>query len=538
MNITPVSRNTTEPLACIKNINNHIYDYSPSNEEPKYLKRCKSQSTTKLSRQLPRTPSNKYHARSKRRTNSTTPPISLNIPSSPFIYLEFSLNSSGSDSSDLESLPDLYEDKDTPFSSPINRNPLTPNDSFFSFTHKAVPVESLLPKRTQISIFEIPEIVNKIIEFADIQNTVVPQESTPVRRKPLSSNHALLIYGNKHQADLSMQVHSTQHNNNNNGVLFNCLQVNKLFNQVTNEVLSQKLFFNDERKLHGYLQNLKVSQLKSKPSLFVFHKLFHAKQDIIELIKNHMDFANLQWLEFYMCPKLLPTAEFFLYGSNIKKIVITGSKVIDDGFLSMVAKKCPNLEVLDIRACELISDSGIYQIAKQCRNLTTVNFGRKNKGNLITDSSLCMLIRNNPNLDTVGLAGCHITDKTLWDLAVRCSDSLQRLSLNNCPYITNQSIPLILHSNLFKNLSVLELRFANQITNFKPIIEFKRRQEFRGVSILIEVCESLCLLMREQELEMDKVISQRIFEDISYWANDNNDGDLPYEQFVNRRRLK
>mmetsp|Transcript_6350 Transcript_6350/g.7944 ORF Transcript_6350/g.7944 Transcript_6350/m.7944 type:complete len:538 (+) Transcript_6350:264-1877(+) len=537
MNIIPVSRNTTESLACIENINNHIYDYSPSNKEPKYLKRSKSQSTTKLSRQLPRTPSNKYHARNKRRPYSTTPPISLNIPSSPFIHLEFSLSSSGSESSDLESLPDLYEDKDTPFSSPINRNPLTPRDSFFSFTHKNVPVECLLPMRSQISIFEIPEIVYKIIEFADIQNTVVPQESTPIRRKPLSRNHAFLIHGDKYQVNLSLQDHSSQHSNSN-GVLFNCLQVNKLFNQVTNELLNQKFFFSDERKLHSYLQTLKVNKLKTKPSLFVFHKLFHAKQDIIELIKHHMDFANLQWLEFYMCPKLLPTPEFLVYGSNIKKIVITGSKVIDDGFLSMVAKKCPNLEILDIRACELISDSGVYQIAKMCRKLTTVNFGRKNKGNLITDSSLCTLIRNNPHLNTVGLAGCHITDKTLWDLAIRCSDNLQRLSLNNCPYLTNQSIPLILHSNFFKNLSVLELRFANQITNFKPIIEFKRRQEFKGISILIEVCETLCLLMREQELEMDKVISQRIFEDISYWANDNDDGDLPYQQFVNGRRLK
>lgn len=536
MNITPVSKNTTEPLACIENIDNHIYDYSPSNEEPKYLKRSKSESISKLSRQLPRTPSNKYHARNKRRPYSTTPPISLNIPSSPFIHLEFSLNSSSSESSDLESLPDLSEDRDTPFSSPINRNPLTPNNSFFSFTKKNGPIECLLPKRTQISIFEIPEIVYKIVEFADIQNTVVPQEGTPIRRKPLSSNHALLIYGDKQQAELSLQDHYIE--NNHNGILFNCLQVNKLFNQVTAEIVSQKFFFSDEMKLHSFLQNLKLTQSKAKPSLFVFHKLFHAKQDIIELIKNHMDFSNLQWLEFYMCPKLLPTPEFLMCGNKIKKIVITGSKVIDDGFLSMVAKKCPNLEVLDIRACELISDSGIYQIAKLCTKLTTVNFGRKNKGNLITDSSLCILIRNNPRLNTVGLAGCHITDKTLWDLAIRCSDHLQRLSLNNCPYITNQSIPLILHSNLFKNVSVLELRFANQITNFKPIIEFKRRQEFRGISILIEVCESLCLMMREQELEMDKVISQRIFDDISYWANDNNDGDVPYQLFVNARRHK
>lgn len=535
MNITPISTNTTEPLSYYENIDNKIYDYEPPIES-KYLKKLRSFSATKYPRQLSRTPSKKFHARRKRSPYAlSTPPINLTIPSSPFTHLQFSVSCSPSESSDSDSLPDLSDDKDTPFSSPIHRYPLTPNNSYFPST-KSSNITSLLKQCAQPAIFDIPEIVYKIVEYADVQSTIVPQEGTPSRRRPLSADHALLIHGNKMEAELALQespIHETQ----KNGCLFNCLQVNKLFNQVTNEILSRKFFFSDEDKFRNFVNNFTNSPIKFKPSLIVLHKLFQTKQNTIDFIKDHIDFSNLEWLEFYMCPKLLPTPEFLEYGTRIKKIVITGSKILDDEFLGMISKKCPNLEVLDLRACELISDSGIYQIAKNCKKLTNINLGRKNKGHLITDSSICLLIRNNPQLNTVGLAGCHISDKSLWDLAVHTSNHLQRLSVNNCPNITNQSIPLILHSNYFTNISVLELRFAYQITNFRPIIEFKRRQEFKGISILIEVCEHLCLLMRKQELEMDKVISQRIFKDILDWANDKDDGDLPYQNFLDSRRL-
>jgi antagonist of mitotic exit network protein 1 len=93
-----------------------------------------------------------------------------------------------------------------------------------------------------------------------------------------------------------------------------------------------------------------------------------------------------------------------------------------------------------------------------------------------------------------------------------------------------------LHSNYLPNLSVLELRFVDQLTNFLPIIEFKRRQEFKGISILIEVCEELCNKMKMQEVEMDRSISKRIFQDILDYVNDTNDDDASHASLVNQRR--
>ncbi|CAH2352413.1 antagonist of mitotic exit network protein 1 [[Candida] railenensis] len=476
----------------------------------------------------------------------------------------FSISSSGSADSDLESLPDT--DESTPNTSPLYNSNKTcfpffksnrSISSYFSLEQKKLEEKEQDELRRRLkgpSIFEIPEIVYKIIDFADAQNTNIPQEGATVRRKPLSFKHAMLIYGNKEDAKAAMtaskNVSSVEANNADNatsrGILHNCLLVNKLFNQVTTEFMNKKFFFSSEGNFMKYLQSKIKEQessllkpvTKMSPSMIVLHKLFSVKSEAVELLNKQLDYSNLEWIEFFMCPKLLPSP--FMFESNghkIKKFVVTGSKVLDDNFMIHLSKKCRNLEVLDIRACELVSDSGIYSIGKYCRNLKVINFGRKKRGHLITDNSLSNLVKNNPKLNTIGLAGCHVSDKVIWDIAIHCNQAVERLSLNNCALITNQSIPLILHSNYLPNLSVLELRFVEQLTNFKPIIEFKRRQQFKGISILIEVCEDLCAKMRQQEIDMDKVLSKRIFKDILEYVNDsNNDDDVSHVHFINERR--
>jgi len=439
-----------------------------------------------------------------------------------------------SDASDLESLPDLVDDATTPTSSPFKKSV---KSYYFQESASNIPskfaeqISHFLPQPPQQhspSIFEIPEIVHMIVEFSDIQNTVIPQESSPIRRKPLSFNHALLIHGDKKLAEIALNEQSPNQSTSR-GVLFNCLLVNKLFHQVTLEILGKKVFFSDEHKLQKFLNSCKI---KFRPQLFVLHKLFQLKQSAIETIKNRINFDELEWLELYMCPKLLPTSEFLSSMGKLKKLILTGSKVVDDNFLSMVSKNCPNLQILDIRACELVSDSGIYQIGNECRKLTNINFGRKSNGYLVTDHSVSRLISKNSNLETVGLAGCNVSDQICWDLATNCPN-LQRLSLNNCPMLLNQSIPMILAQNdtlarYFTKLSVLELRFNYQITQWQPIIAFKRRQEFSGMPVLVELCEDLTLKMRQQEFEMDRLISQRILEDILDWVNASDDDmDFP-----------
>jgi antagonist of mitotic exit network protein 1 len=103
-------------------------------------------------------------------------------------------------------------------------------------------------------------------------------------------------------------------------------------------------------------------------------------------------------------------------------------------------------------------------------------------------------------VDTLGLAGCSISDRGIWSVATHRGAKIERLSLNNCLALTNASIPLILSRT--PNLQVLELRGCVRITSVRPIVEFRRR--WRGRGVLIEGCEVFETRMRREEEELEK----------------------------------
>jgi antagonist of mitotic exit network protein 1 len=103
-------------------------------------------------------------------------------------------------------------------------------------------------------------------------------------------------------------------------------------------------------------------------------------------------------------------------------------------------------------------------------------------------------------VDTLGLAGCAISDPGIWSVATHRGPKIERLSLNDCINLSNASIPLILSST--PNLQVLELRGCVGITHVRPIVEFRRKRLSRGV--LIEGCEIFERRMRREEQELEK----------------------------------
>lgn len=395
-------------------------------------------------------------------------------------------------------------------------------------------------------IFHIPEIVSKIITFVD-STPSLPHEVSPIRRRPLSYQHALLIYKDERKAQNVWReaCESSLQNNGNppsslrsqKKSLYNCLLVNKLWYRVTLEVASNKLFFSDEKRWLSFVDNSKKfttpRRTSSKTSLFIMHKLTRAKQDDLNIVAPIVS-GNLEWIEMYICPKVLPPP-IMLSGSLLKKLILPGSKVVNDSFLRLVAQSCPKLEVLDLRACELISDQGICLLAQNCLKLISLNLGRHSNGNLITDDSLAVLSRNT-KIETLGLAGCSITDRGIWDLAYYCNDSLTRLSLNNCVSLTNNSLPRILKHGYLSKLAVLEIRNILNITDFKPLVNYKKMKEANGHNVLIEGCEILEYRMREEEWKYEMKKSAKILNDILVWANDNNDGDVPYSQLMKVNR--
>lgn len=104
------------------------------------------------------------------------------------------------------------------------------------------------------------------------------------------------------------------------------------------------------------------------------------------------------------------------------------------------------------------------------------------------------------DVDTLGLAGCSVGDRGIWSVATHRGPKIERLSLNNCLFLSNASIPLIL--SLTPNLQVLELRGCVKITKVRPIVEFRRKWRARGV--LIEGCEVFEGRMRRGEEELER----------------------------------
>lgn len=473
----------------------------------------------------------------------------IDTPLAHLSDLEFNFSSLlACENSDTESLPDLTDDASICGSVYSVVTPTKVSPLFFEgldspiagrkrlFLHDYEEYQPPVQQKTP-TIFDIPELVHKIIEYVDIQNTSVPNEHKPPRRKPLSYKHALLMHGNEALALQAM--HQDTHMDVDNGLkspnaLHACLLVNKLFHRITKEVMSSRLCFSDEQRFYQFVRNNDEEFYSSfRPTSLVLNKLFCAKQFALDKIANVIDYSRLEWLEIYMCPKLLPPTQ--LLHNSLRSLIITGSKIMDDSLLIEVSTKCPNLQVVDLRACEGITDYGVHALATSCTQLVSVNLGRKKRGHLITDHSISTLVCNNRKLQTVGLAGCYITDKSLWELAMNCGGSVERLSLNNCPYITNQLLPVILHHDLMPKLSVLEIRFVTKITNFDPIVTFRRKQNSKGICMLVEMCEDLLVRLRECEMRMDNQISESIFEDISEWANAKDEEDQPYQQLLSAR---
>lgn len=429
------------------------------------------------------------------------------------------------------------------FATPETDSPETPkNEDYFAFerlqgasrnlTHQLKSVNdqdeqvsnqfSRLCLSCNPSIFEVPEIVSLILKSLDEMCSTIPFEHPPMRRAPLSYQHAYLIHGDHNTAKKVWRESNTACGEQQKvpAGLYSCMLVNRMWYRIALERLESKVYFAEESKLMQFSSRPLAKNTKSKTELFILHKLTHAKQVHVDAAAQQIS-GNLKWLEFYICPKVLPPVALFT-GEKLRKLVLPGNTLVSDEFLARVSLLTPNLEILDVRACELVSDYGIYSIAQNCPLLSHLNVGRHSKGHLITDSSIAEIGRKT-QLRTLGVAGCHITDRSIWEICLTSGSRIERLSLNNCFLLTNNSLPKVLSMNFLPLLSVLEIRRCLEITDLRPFVEFKRRQQSRGLSVLIEGCEQIEAQMRETELVVDMEISQRVMNDIQEYLDQEDE---------------
>lgn len=424
----------------------------------------------------------------------------------------------------------------TPQSPLAAKNPLEREFSdltLWSPSKSSINIKLELPRKcgTTHPIFQIPEILERILRFVD-DESFIPQEKSHHRRRPQSFSHAMLMYhGDAKKAtkvwdDVVTSVKSGLPTNTTCSRklrnLHGCITVNKMWHTITHAIITEKVYFEDMFKFQKFVNFANKGKYNSKPSLIVLHKLSGLTQSQLDNIAPVISSANLKWLELYICPKVVPSPCFFINSSGLEKLILPGSKLITDEFLISVSSHLTNLKILDLRACDKVTDSGVVSIATSCPRLTTCNLGRHRNGHLITSISLIALATHT-EIETIGVAGCNVTDAGIWELALLRGAHITRLSLNNCTLLTNHSIPALISTNSFPNLSVLEIRNIHNMTDMRPIVSYKKWKHSLGLTVLIEGCERIEKLLREEEWRLNKENSVSILSDLTQWVNEEDE---------------
>ena len=238
-------------------------------------------------------------------------------------------------------------------------------------------------EKPRLTLFDLPVLLEQIISCLDELNAV-PSEPAPVRRKPLSYQHALLIYyPDVDRAKEAWAAACRPRNDDNNAEkhhsgVYACLFVNRGWNDAAKRVLRQKAFFSNYEtwRRFAYRREGHTPHLKT----LVLHKIRQAQDEELWLLGQQ---PRLEWLELHVCSDLLPT-EQLLCSPYLKRIALPGCSRVDDSTLKLIARNCPNLEILDLRACEMVTDKGLIAIAEGCPKLRYLNVGRIKGGERIT----------------------------------------------------------------------------------------------------------------------------------------------------------
>ncbi|ORX46124.1 RNI-like protein [Hesseltinella vesiculosa] len=177
------------------------------------------------------------------------------------------------------------------------------------------------------------------------------------------------------------------------------------------------------------------------------------------------DCTRLQRLEVYICDHidnqtLMP---YFHTHCQLTYISLAGCSLISDEAVVAMAHHVPGLVHLDLRACGQVSDVGLVAVANHCSRLKHLNVGRIREKERITNLSI-LQIAQHTQVSVLGLAGCHIDDQAMVQIAKHRGSALERVSVNNCRKLTNQSIyALIRHC---PKLTVFEMKDCHRINDW------------------------------------------------------------------------
>lgn len=442
------------------------------------------------------------------------------------------------------------------------------------------------------AIFEIPEIVELIMRYV-AEDDFDSYEKPMIRRAPSSYKHAVIQYGkglgervwNTTNPSTPITETTLQNINNQSKILYSvyggnnsliptkgknlhsCLLVNRLFHYTAQQILAENLKFNSSNQFENFIQSmfndnsqfgtLTANNLiwgensKLAPISLIFNKV-KSLQCMFDIFSKNISGRRLEWLEMYICPNMIPlntnlnsipkpsaSMDFFqpnllsttfnsLITSSLKRLVLPGCRQLSDDDLRSIVCAAPHLKHLDLRACDQLTDAGLWFIGEHALELESLNIGRHTRGEVVSDASIGHIIRHCP-LKTLGVAGCGISDWTVWEAGLQLNSSLERFSLNYCWKLTDMGICKVLKAGLLDNLSVLEIKDLKLI-DVKEILHWKKRVKSQNGKVLIEACERLDELLMEQSREIAQETTRQTRLNVENWL-DEDDSDADWRMF-------
>lgn len=138
-------------------------------------------------------------------------------------------------------------------------------------------------------------------------------------------------------------------------------------------------------------------------------------------------FHNLHIIEFYICERLTDRIVISIAENcpQLQQLLMPGCAKVTDQGITQVALHCPRMRHLDLRACSNVSDESLILVARHCRDLWHLNVGRVSAAGRVTGKSIVEIAKNT-SLNTLGLAGCAMTDDAVVEIARYSRSGLHR----------------------------------------------------------------------------------------------------------------
>ena len=161
--------------------------------------------------------------------------------------------------------------------------------------------------------------------------------------------------------------------------------------------------------------------------------------------------------------------------TNLKTLTVSCSSV-SDKCLAALGAGCSLLSTLNLRYCKNISDDGVIEFTQHHhhRNLKVIDL-RECRG--ITDRSLSALAESCPDLESLNVSGCSISDCGLLEV-VKCCKEMKALDLRNCSSLSDSSLWSAVQN--LPSLESLRCSGCGQVTNS---MLYRIKEHFPSISL-------------------------------------------------------